>query len=309
MSSSSADRTDLRSAAVPVGEPAAGKPDIAHVGYHRTGTNFLQEEVFPRLGPQIFRPSQSGQQFFADAEAFDEAAARKFYLGEQERNGAGVPFLISHERLTGTAERDDLSVPGKLHRLNPEMKIIVVVRSQFGMLRSLYHLHVKRGGTERYADYVRRLVSARRCDYWVMVSRFVDCFGRERVLTLLYEDLASSPQDFLDELCAFIGAAPLPASDRVVNARSSDSALLVKRFMNEKLDAAGTPAAWKDSLMRAGQALALKVDRLSRDLRGGPLGEIDVGSERQAIHDAYAEGNGRLAALIGRPLGDRGYPI
>lgn len=309
MSSSSPERDGVALATGNRQAAATAVPDIAHVGYHRTGTNFLQQEVFPRLGTHIFRPEQSGWHFFDDPGSFDEAAARAYFAAEQAKNTAGRPFLISHERLTGTAEHDDLSVAGKLRKLNPDMKIVIVVRSQYGMFRSLYHLHVKRGGSDQYADFVQRLIAGGRCDYGAMVGHLTEQFGQGRVLTLLYEDLAESPETFLQELCDFIEAPAVSVPYTRVNARSSDSALRVRRFLNDKLAEGAGPASRKGLLSRLAQALALKADRMKEELSGGPVLKIDAEAERQTIHEAYAASNRHLSALLDRPLGPHGYPV
>ena len=287
-----------------------GKPDIAHIGYHRTGTNFLQECLFPAMGCALFQPSQSGWRFFADETAFDQSAAQAFYAAEQRKNLDDRPFLISHESLTGTAERDDLSVPKKLHKLNGEMKVIVVLRSQYDMLRSLYHLHVKGGGTLSYAAFVTRAIEGGKSRYDVMIARLRELFGRDAVLVLLFEDLKRSPEDFATAICAFVGVDPLTAPpNRRVNASASDSALQLRRVVNDWLDIGQSPKAWKASLRDLGSAVAQKADALSLGLKGSPIAPVDTEAVQSAIHAAYVDGNRRLADMIGRPLNDYGYPV
>jgi LPS sulfotransferase NodH len=50
-------------------------------------------------------------------------------------------------------------------------------------------------------------------DSWQTVSQslraWFDAFGRERVLTLVYDDLAANPQAYLDRVCDFIGIEPI----------------------------------------------------------------------------------------------------
>lgn len=293
----------LQAAPSPRATATTGMPDFAHVGYHRTGTNFLQERVFPALKGQIYRPSTSGWRFFADPDGFDAAAARSHYEAEQRNNPAGLPTLISAERLSGTVEADDLSVPEKLQQLNPAMRVIVVLRAQPDMFRSLYHLHVKGGGALRFPDFVERLIAARRCDYAAMVARLIALFGREAVLVLLYEDLRANPERFVEDFCRFLGVAlpPGAASNRPVNAAGSPSELRLRR----RLNAAGA----EGPLGTLGLVLARKADALSMVLAGRPLAPIALDPLQAGIAATYAESNHKLAAMVGRPLGELGYPL
>lgn len=292
----------LSAAASPRAGAATGLPDIAHVGYHRTGTNYFQKQVFPALDGQLFRPRGSGWRFFDAAEAFDEAGARAYYEAEARNNLAGLPVLISSERLSGTEEADDLSVPEKLHRLNPAMRVVVVLRAQPDIFRSLYHLHVKAGGTLSLADFIERLIEARRCDYAAMVGRLTGLFGRESVLVLLYEDLRADPEAFVGAFCDFAGIgrlARVPAQS--VNAAGSPSELRLRRRLNQ--------AGGAGPLGRIGLKLARKADDLAVALAGRPLAPLELAALRPRIAAACGAGNRALAERLGRPLGELGYPL
>jgi len=286
-------------------------PQVAHIGYHRTGTNLLQKEIFPKLGDTLFQPSASGWRFFDDEAGFDEATARAFYEGEQRRNPDGKLFLISAERMTGTELGDDLSVPDKLYRLNAHMKIILVLRSQYSIFPSLYHLHVKRNGTLSYPAFLERSIEGGRCNYRAMVERLFGLFGRDAVLVLLYEELKRAPDDFIDQLCDFLGVAedvrPRPCTQ--VNARHSDAVLKFRRFANATLALDRRPAPWKHHMKDLGSRAVAKADSLARRLDDRPLAPLDVDSHAPLIDAAYAEDNRRLAELIGKPLARYGYPF
>ncbi len=287
-----------------------GKPDIAHVGYHRTGTNFLQKRVFPLLDNKVFRARTSGRRFFTDERGFDEEGARAYFESEQVRNTEAKPLLVSDERFTGTRERDDLSIPGKLKRLNEEMRVVVVLRAQPDIFRSLYHLHVKTGGSRSYEDFVRHVVAAGRCDYEAMVRCLMDNFGPERVRILLYEDLKRSPQNFIDEFCDFLGVDRVRLSEEPpkTNARESDAVLRYRRLANQKIHTGQPLRGWRRAVYGLGDRAVMRFDAAARQLVRWPLGEIDRDAGKDLILSRYAESNRRLSALIDRPLGDYGYP-
>lgn len=284
-------------------KPAASGPDIAHIGYHRTGTNFLQHRVFAALQDQIFLPRSSGWWFFDEPGSFDEAAARAYFDEEHCKNPEGRPAVISAERLSGTIEVDDFSVAENLRRLNPAMRIIVVLRAQPDIFRSLYYLHVKDRGSLSFPDFVDRLTENRRCDYLAMVEHLFGIFGRQSVLVLLYEDLRANPKRFVDTICAFVGVTPPSGLDlsELVNAAASASEIQLRR----RLNAVGAVGP----LGKLGIKLARKADSLSEAIAGRPIAPINVEGVRERITEAYGDRNRALATLLERPLGDFGYPL
>lgn len=99
----------------------------------------------------------------------------------------------------------------RIARHIPNCKIIVILRdpversySQYRRFRSraiVYHSfeqalekHPRIVETNRYAHHLRG---------------WIDTFGRDKVLVLLYDELRADPQRFLDRVCSFIGIPPI----------------------------------------------------------------------------------------------------
>ncbi len=286
------------------------KPDFAHVGYHRTATNFLQKNVFPSLSESIFMPHSAGWRFYCEGSGLGVEDARAFYAREQEGNAGDKPFLISFEGLTGTHERDDFAPAEKLKQLNPDMGIILVIRSQYEILPSLYHLHIKDRGSLDYRGFVERAISGGKCRYLAMVRRLQALFGAEAVKIMLFEDLKRSPEDFLEELCGFlrVPGVALAQPAQQVNAREPDAALRLRRVVNSSLGEASRETAFGRLLYDGAGRVAGKLDRWSQDLTGAPLAPIERESAEAPIREAYAEENRQLAELIDKPICDYGYP-
>ncbi len=126
---------------------------ILHVGYHKTATTWMQRKLFvPAHGfrqlashrdvfDHVVRPR--GFDFNPDAmrELIDRAASA---LMPRE-----VP-LISSEILSGhpfQGGREGDVFATRLHRIAPEAKILISIRSQRQILPSVYMQYVLRGGT------------------------------------------------------------------------------------------------------------------------------------------------------------------
>ena len=300
--------------AVRSAESALAAPDLAHIGYHRTGTNFLQSEVFPLLEDELFVPDGSGWELFQlePGAPLDRAAADAVYRPRRAQAGDGRLLVMTHESLSGTILRDAPETADRLAALNPAMRVLVVLRSQATIFPSLYHLHVKGGGSLAYPDYLRRALEGGKCDYLATVERLHAVFGAERVWVGLFEDLQASPQGLVDELCGFLGLSPprLAPAPAVVNRRPGAARMRARRAGNALLAGDGErPTGWRHGLRELAGALAEKGEalagRLGRERAAGP-GDAHTAA---LIRERHAEGNRKLAALIGRPLDELGYPV
>ncbi len=86
------------------------------------------------------------------------------------------------------------------------IKIICSLRDPVQRLYSLYKLMLEYGMTHSsFEDALKNhpfmLDSSR---YAYHVERWIELFGRERVLVLFYEDLQSSPENYLTKVCDFL---------------------------------------------------------------------------------------------------------
>lgn len=248
------------------------RPAFAHIGYHRTGTNFLQREIFPKL--PLFRPESS-----AWRQVIEGRAAGYYQQQDATCNPDSLPMLISSESLSGTLEEDRPQIARLLADLNREVRILVVVRRQPDIFRSLYAIHVKQGHRTAFRAFALRLAANRRCDYAAMLARLHKELGREQVMALPYEMLRDSPQGFVAELCRFLGAPP-PAFDPArVNASWPDAEIRLRRLLNRA---------------------QLKPGRLALVARAlNPILPPLLDSETSAIVErAYRESNRKMADLV-----------
>jgi len=225
-------------------------PITVHVGYWKTATTTLQSDVFPRVaGCTFLTRSRVGNGQLVGALAnnlcrADDAHFLGATLGSFLREVAvpGLPTLLSHEAFAGAAfqamyNRDRNAE--RLHRVLPSASILVVVRHQRTMLRSLYNYYVQRGGHASLAEFLGGNVPG--CDFrlealWYdeTVALYQGLFGAGRVKVIPYELLTTAPSRFLTEVLEFIGVvAPSPESaSRVANRGLSRPSRWVLRGTN-----------------------------------------------------------------------------
>jgi hypothetical protein len=103
----------------------------------------------------------------------------------------------------------------------PECKIICSFREPVARAYSNYRLlrrHVfTRADFEHAATTRGDLLESSR--YGSHLEEWFATFGRERVLVLIYDDLESNPQAFLDSVCDFIAIARFPITSRAASER------------------------------------------------------------------------------------------
>lgn len=293
-------------------------PDVAHIGYHRTGTNFLQAEVFPAMARDLHVPDGSGWELFKlpTGAPLDLAAAEAFYGPRRAAAGEGRLLVMTHESLSGTITDDNLETPARLARLNPAMRVLVVLRSQYSIFPSLYHLHVKGTGPLRYPDYLREALAGGKCDYLAMVERLHEAFGPERVWVGLYEDLQADAQGFVDGLSAFLGLASPRLAPRAeaVNRSPSLAVINARRLGNALMGGSGAESeqrltGWRHWLRERAAAVAHKSDAALRTIGANGPASLETAETRALIAEQRGAGNRRLADLIRKPLDELGYPL
>jgi len=200
-----------------------------HVGLPKTGTTYLQMHLFPYL-PGVHYVSRTddwfvkhflkirfgGHLFVKDevAETFWEFAR---YVDERK-------ILISEESLSEPRNNARHVWPNILavkHAI-PDAKILFTVRRQDNFLESFYRQDLRVGGTmspnvllrydrhrRQFKEFEYTLVakpSVHYLDYNVFADLYVDLFGRDNVRLFVYEKLLSEPDEFIAELCEFVGA-------------------------------------------------------------------------------------------------------
>lgn len=165
---------------------------IIHIGIQRTGTTFLQREIFPKtdiryISPEFFRRGDIG------------TLAEYYYYILQEDT------LISNENIycdmwnkkDTRFERMDI-----LNKLFPQAKIIFGIRNKSSLKHSWYKKSVWLGATWSYPAFLRQ-INANIFEYEPYIDQLRDLFSG--VYVYRYEDFQENPENIVNEICHFIG--------------------------------------------------------------------------------------------------------
>ncbi len=329
-------------------ETAAKTPRVViHIGLHKTGTRFVQREVFARLDATrfnynpytIWRAVRTMARFPEDREAFEAARA---VVDEWRASGDERTLVLSEPHISGdmySGHADHRENLANLHALFPEARIIYLVRNPADWLQSAYRQHLFRGRAipvENFlnwydGDFQRRVarevhgsrnIDALSLHFLAIYRDYVATYGAERVYLFRQEDLRHRVDDVRALLAEALGADELPPPGRAGHNRSY-SALAIhlfhpgvwwpRRRPTEK-DVGGIPPHWvRKSLMPGRRLRRLFIQHLFDRVFYRDRDLLAPHGMRERLEAYYAEENaelGRIAARIleNGPSGGSGHP-
>ena len=314
-------------------------PPLVHVGYHKTGTNWLQEELFgnPRTGYRWLGKQPLTHPVHTLVRArpfdFDAAAVRaEFEPMLRDAEGAGLLPVVSFPRLSGhpySGGYDSRMIADRVAEVFPEARILIVIREQRSMIVSTYKQYVNAGGEARLEHFLQPAKQRewrvpgfdyRHFAYDRLIGHYSSLFGGDNVLVLPYEQFVRDARGFVEAIARFAGRE-LPAEvleelpfARRSNAAQSALAVGVARPLNRfrhRSDLNLEPLFESRLLSRTGT-------RIRRaDLLGSPLTRrAAVRSETRlretvaaAVGNRYVASNGDTMRMTGLDLGAFGWQV
>lgn len=296
---------------------------LLHIGYHKTGSTWLQERLFAPAEFGFHTPWTREQirerLIHGDPYRFDPRCARAgFEAGLAEAARRSRVAVISDELLSGNP-REGLSrgrlTAQRLEETFPGARILVCIREQRSMLVSWYKHHVRAGS----AISARRFVRPKRggfegafplayFEYDALIAHYQARFGRDRVLVLPYEWLRRDSGDFARRIIAFAGsrASGVPGA-QVANPGYGGLTIALRRwtnlFVGRDFHSGHDPAAG----IFARRVLHRLDRRLPRPLQERCERRIQS-TIYSAIGDRFARSNRLTQQLTGLDLGGCGYP-
>ena len=192
------------------------------MGLHKTGSTFLQRQVFPRLASTTTvggagcrgRAWQHARLLWMrDHDELDLVEWRlTFEHLLMDTVTADKRIGLSDENLSGgmLTRHNGFLIAERLHTLWPEAKILILVRHPRDYLWSAYCQYVLLGGAtsrrllaEEAALPGRAIPNA--LDFSRLIDRYRRLFGVSSVVVVRYETLAQDLQQFLRELAPALG--------------------------------------------------------------------------------------------------------
>lgn len=215
-----------------------------HIGYHKTGTTWLQEFVFNNADFGFVSPIPRRRMIdlivvpnpldYSTIECYKEvhSAISKHVSPDQ------IP-VFSAERFSGHPDSggyDSRTIADRLFQLFEKPRVLICIREQRSMILSCYNQYIKRGGAITLESYVRvdnrikiPLFDSLHLMYHRLIGYYFYLFGCDNVLVLPYEMFVATPAQFLQAILVFSRAN--------VNSEDYIYRLPVSRVTNQSLSA------------------------------------------------------------------------
>jgi len=180
---------------------------LLHVGYPKTATKWLQNELFPKVKDAIFVDHNfvkstiiKPNTLFFQNNVFDNL------------KNEGKRIIISEENLLGSIQDGGMQLLHtkemalRLQNLFPEANVIIFIRNQVSLIASAYLQYIKMGGNYSVQKYLfdksysftsnRKLFSFDFFRFDEVIRFYQQTFGTEKVHVHLYEEFEENPELF-----------------------------------------------------------------------------------------------------------------
>ena len=199
------------------------KIDFLHIGYHKTATTWFQYSGYKKFSKVVICNDVETNlyEFFSKNFVeipdfnFDKDSFEKSFLEELKKNksiNSSNILGICDENLTGhpwNGKGSEL-LASRIKEVFGDIKIIITVRNQIDMVRSLYSDYLKSGGTKSIKQllndkYLYGENIFKKLCYHKLIYKYQKIFSEKNVLVLTYEDLNSNKFEILRKIGVFIG--------------------------------------------------------------------------------------------------------
>ena len=230
---------------------------ILHIGYHKTGTTFLQKSVFPNT-PQLLYLGRTWisnklDDFFFDFNFTNDFDFDNISMSNRFSNiideiiiekkidlSKKKAVLISHESLHSGSDYFGSRIKEQSCRLKkvfPNAKIIISIRNQARMIESNYTNYINHGGKLTFnnffykSNYIREL--RKKLEYDFLIDMYFKNFSESNVKVLIFEKIFQQTGPDLEELDTFLKfKTKVNFIDTSINKKLSKTKLNILRFVN-----------------------------------------------------------------------------
>jgi hypothetical protein len=287
---------------------------IFHIGFHKTATTWFQENYYPNIDDFIVVDRKTLQ------EDFIEPHALNFNPNKVASKYANNNYLFADEEMSGNIHNAGLNgyltkeIAHRIKLVFPDAEIIIFIRNQEDMVRSIYTQYVKKGGTFKLKSYLHHsdnynhrspMFMFEHLNYFNIVELYKNLFG-SACKVYLYEDFLQNHRNFLSKLCKDLKIKPVDYYDVTKkNLSYGCFSIILRRALNifSKKDVPNKYYIVNIPLFNA------VLDRIfSLSLRLWPNCKYKLPSRQLIfIKEYYKESNTKLEKYYGLKLKEYGY--
>ncbi len=178
------------------GKLTVTKPDFLYIGIARAGSTWLFEML--RQHPEIFVPPAKDVYFF---DRYYEKGLEWYFSHFKHARAAKAVGELSHDYYFSEKALT------RIGEALPEVRLICCLREPVSRLISGYVYNrttALRSGVS-LATYAAQEEIATQFEYYHHLQRYIDHFGRDRVLVVFFEDMVKDPEMFMRTIYQFLG--------------------------------------------------------------------------------------------------------
>jgi len=317
----------------------SGMPDkkiLIHAGFHKTGTSYLQQHLFVNRDAGYNSPADRHELRNAIIRTnpflFDAAKVRNEFMPAINRSlGKKLVPVLSHEQFTGQPagsgygirrrqrEISRKEVADRLYSCFPDANVLIVIREQKEMIKSIYKYFVS-GWHGKLSASIEQFLDQSMLNkgygplfhldyllYHQVIEHYQSLFGRDSVLILPYEWLRDDPVRFINEINRFTGSDPVDLVKNVIVNESGSAALCtLKRYLNRLLVSPDKPGFYSkrekissDFIRKLNRMVPEKIHRCSEKKLSERISQL--------TDNLFAESNKKTTVLTGLDLESLGY--
>lgn len=218
---------------------------IIHVGFPKSGTSYLQRQIYPQISEINYIPHEQCKLIFKELliendlhfnqDTTKNAISR--HLVDNKANLFSFESLVGPMFFVSGANRRTIAM--RLKELGFK-KIIITIRNQYSTIESIYKQYIQQGGVLGFNDFVTgkkktyfKVFKLNFLNYHSLINLYKQEFGSENVLILLQEELLLQPSSVMSQLTGFLEVRnSIEVQSKKENKSLSLSSLKVLRFLN-----------------------------------------------------------------------------
>ena len=318
-----------------------GSVVVVHMGLPKTGTTFLQDQVF-RTCDQIadFGKTSSYKTerpdvdpvlrmiaTVSDAEFRSHlTSVRALLMREAEKAGAQNPGpsvpLLSYEGFFRPKAIHPIEIYGRLESIFGAVKVLLTIRQQFDLITSWYlyrFYHFLQGGAPSFEVWATKRLQKRSawnlfhcCDYWPVIQQLVARAGDGNVLVEPMEGLIrGGDPDALGRLADFLAVDHDALAEAFTRAKPEKQRIDQLGFLLGRALYESEKAELSEEEMLQMKRLFRKVHTqlASKQQKADIAHDVVARCFTEAQRTAIKEGNSALSKYLGRDLARFGYPV
>jgi hypothetical protein len=192
---------------------------IIHIGFHKTGTSFLNQKFFPvhseihHLGKPYDHdsPIREFVERIVGPKEYDPEKCKVLYDEYIRPFREDKIVSISDGRIaTRIIDNNLKEIPKRLLNVTSDVAVIITIRRQYDYLKSLYVQKVgsdneKKSFNQWFDDNWEGGTKIKdQLEYLDKIQAYLDVLGKEKVKVCIYENFRENISEFLQDLCSFI---------------------------------------------------------------------------------------------------------